>query len=110
MENDQSRVNRRSLYQRIYGGTQTSLNGPLFFLIVGILSIIIALPIIWLEGGFYHGLLTSDGSLRPDVNFPLFNILIFFLIMSTVVGTLLGTFGIIWCQLCKDSPVQVENE
>jgi hypothetical protein len=98
------------LYQRIYGGTQTSLNGPLFFLIFGILSIIIALPIIWLEGGFYHGLLTSDSSLRPDVNFPLFNILIFFLIMSTVVGVLLGTFGLLWYQLCKDNPVQEKKD
>lgn len=110
MENDQSRINGIPWYQKIYGGTQISRSGPLFFLIVGIISYVIYLPLISLKGGFYSGLLASDSSLRPDVSFPVFNILLFCLIISAVVGIVLGILGIIWYQLYVLRRVFEENE
>lgn len=110
MENDQSRINGIQWYRKIYGGTQISRSGPLFFLILGIISYAICLPLMSLKGDFYSGLLVPDSSLRPDVSFPILNILLFCLIVSSVVGIVLGLIGIIWYQLYALKRVFNRNE
>lgn len=87
---------QKTLFQSVYGGKSKNIGGPLFFLIVGILSFISGW-IIWHLGiNFPFGIIEETESLRPNISFPIFDIIFILLLISSIVGTFLGLIGLVW--------------
>jgi len=100
--NDFQTKKQKSMFQSIYGGKSKSLGGPLFFLTVGILSFVSG----WIIWNFFiyfpFGIVRETESLRPDIGFPFFDIILILLLISSIVGIFLGILGLVWYKFHKN--------
>jgi hypothetical protein len=94
-QNEQNSINE---FNMIYGEEGISLNGPIFFFIIGISCV---------SGFFVLTLLTGTSdisifgfqeieSLRPSIAFPFVGIIQIFLFVGASVGLIFGPIGILW--------------
>lgn len=97
-EEQHNEQNTIKLFNRIFGGEKISLNGPVFFLIIGISCLLGYFALVLLTGTFdifIFGFQETE-SVRPPIAFPFIGIIELFLLISAFVGLILEPIGIYW--------------
>jgi hypothetical protein len=92
---DNYTLNKKTLYESIYGGKGYSIIGPIFYLILGIFCLVIVL-ILSITGGYYPTTVENVDLLRPDVSFPFIGIFFFLCLPGSIVGLVFGLSGLFW--------------
>ncbi len=92
--NDQQMPKSQSTYQKIFGGRDDSIAGPIFFLLIGILSVVVFLLLSSIGVNPSPGIISE----RTDAPYqvPLLNMLMFLAGMSAFLGIPGGIIGILW--------------
>ena len=88
-------LEHKTVFESIFGSKDYSLNGPLFYFICGIISLIGLIGLYFL--GVYIPSVFNDSSLlRPDIIFPFIGIRTILCLSGAAVGICLGILGILW--------------
>ncbi len=85
---------RQSFYRKIFGCDEDSLIGPIFYLAMGILSLLVLFFIFWLGGSLAPGVLGEITD--PPLRIPFIAMIGFLASISAIVGIIGGTIGITW--------------
>jgi hypothetical protein len=88
-------VDQKTLYESIFGGEGYSLGGPIFYLITGIICLIITLLII-LTGIYVPDVVGDVQSIRPNIKFPFYGLCLLLAGGGAIIGIFLGISGILW--------------
>ena len=97
-EEQHDEQNSINLFNMIYGREKVSLNGPIFFFIIGISCLLGYFTLVLLTGTFEISIFGFQEieSVRPSIAFPFIGILQLFLLIGAFVGLILGPIGIYW--------------
>ncbi len=92
-------ISRSTLYSKLFGCEHDSLSGPIFYLAMGIISLLVTYGILMLGGGPDPGIIgeRTDSPLK----IPFISMIAFISATSAIVGFIGGMSGITWFFLAK---------
>lgn len=90
--------NQKTLYESIFGGEGYSINGPIFYFTMGVFCTLIVIFLLVFEF-YYSDIVANVQSIRPDIKFPFYGIILILSIPGAIIGIFFGLLGIIWCNL-----------
>ena len=92
---ERTQNNQKTLYESFFGGKEYSLSGPIFYLASGIICLFIVFGLLFTEI-YLPDVVDNFQSIRPDISFPFFGILLILCISGGVIGVCFGLIGILW--------------
>jgi hypothetical protein len=87
--------NQKTIYESIFGGEGYSLTGPIFYLAMGAFCILIVFLLLVSEI-YFPDVVANIQSIRPDIKFPFYGIVLILGISGAIIGILFGFIGIFW--------------
>lgn len=92
---------QKPLYESIFGVQAYSLRGPLFYFVLGVISLLIFVILLVVKA-YVPGVANNTELLRPDITFPFIGFLVILSMSGAVAGIVLGLIGFFWGAIMKN--------